>query len=158
LRSTATSIEVRAPLWLDTMGIDYRLLYVETERLREYSQARWVGPPTQLIQQQLVQQLGLLAPGQGGARCLLRMDLLEFAQHFDTPTQSKAVLNARLQLLDKNRAVLATRDVQIEKSVATADSRGAVKGLAAAVDQLANEIPVWMKSWAADPKAALCGF
>ena len=70
-RKQALAVEVRAPLWFDSLGIDYRLLYVDAARLREYARARWAGPPAQLIQQRLMQQLDLVRAGQGQARCLL---------------------------------------------------------------------------------------
>jgi ABC-type uncharacterized transport system auxiliary subunit len=157
-RPLATSIEVRAPLWLDTMAIDYRLRYAEPARLREYSRARWVGPPSQLIQQRLGQELGLLAPGQAGARCLLRLELGEFAQWFDTPERSRSVLSGRVQLLDKSRALLATKDVHIELPADSPDSAGAVRALALAVDRLAADLQDWVKSRSQEEKIAVCGF
>lgn len=157
-RPSATSIEVRAPLWLDTMAIGYRLLYTEPARLREYARARWVGPPSQLIQQRLVQQLGLLAPGQGGARCLLRLELGEFAQWFDSLERSRSVLSGRVQLLDKGRALLASKEVNIELPAESPDSRGAVRALALAVDRLAGDLLAWMKSNSNEEKMAICGF
>ena len=141
---TATTLEVRAPLWLDTMGIDYRLLYAEPARLREYARSRWVGPPSQLLQQRLAARTGLLLPGQAGGRCLLRLELLEFAQWFDHPQASRVVMHGRLQWLDRQRAILAEREVRLEQAAETPDARGAVKGLAAVVEQLALELPSWL--------------
>lgn len=155
---TVTAIEVRAPLWLDTMGIDYRLLYLEPERLREYSLARWAGPPTLLIQQRLSQQLSLLPPGQGRANCVLRIELNEFAQLFDTPAHSRGVLQARVQLLDKARIAIADRDFFIEVPAESADSRGAVKALNSAVEHLAADLLLWEKNVSRLKEAAQCGF
>lgn len=137
---TATVIEVRAPLWLDTMGIDYRLGYVDSARLLEYSQARWAGPPTQLIQQRLAQQLGMLPVGQGRTNCILRLDISEFSQYFDTPQSSRGLLFGHVQLLDKNRSRIVEREVVIEKVSPSPDSRGGVTALTAAVEQLASDL------------------
>ena len=55
-RTIPVALEVRAPLWFDTLGIDYRLAYQDGARLREYARSRWAGPPAQLLQQQLARQ------------------------------------------------------------------------------------------------------
>ena len=94
-RKQALAVEVRAPLWFDSLGIDYRLLYVDAARLREYARARWAGPPAQLIQQRLMQQLDLVRAGQGQARCLLRVEITEFSQVFSSPESSKGILRGR---------------------------------------------------------------
>lgn len=155
---TVTAIEVRAPLWLDTMGIDFRLLYSEPMRLREYSLARWAGPPSQLIQQRLAQQLALAPAGQATARCLLRLELSEFAQWFDSPEHSRGVLQGRILLLDKARVKIVDREISITHSAGSPDSRGGVKALLATVDQLATDLLAWEKSLAGIKAASACGF
>ena len=156
--STVTAVEVRAPLWLDTMGIDYRLLYNEPARLREYSLARWAGPPSQLIQQRLVQQLDMHSAGQASARCLLRVELSEFAHWFDSPERSRGVLRAKVLLLDKARVMLAEREISIDKSAASPDSRGGVSALLATVEQLSSDLLIWKKSPEILKVASACGF
>lgn len=153
---TATAIEVRAPLWLDTMGIDYRLLYADSARLREYGRARWAGPPTQLIERRLAQRLGSLPAGQGRSSCLLRLEISEFSQLFDTPERSRGVLRGQVNLLDKARSVLASREIFIEKNAPSADSAGGVIALTATVEQLSVDLPAWEKSLRADQRTADC--
>lgn len=136
---TATTIEVHAPLWLDTMGIDYRLLYVDPANLREYALARWVGPPSQLIIQRL-QQAGVMPVGQGRAACIAHLEISEFAQWFDTPAHSRAVLQGRIQWFDRSRTLLGEQLISIEKPAPTADAQGAVRAFSAVLGQLVTEL------------------
>ena len=146
-RQVPLAVEVRAPLWLDTQGIDYRLAYAEPARLREYAMSRWAGPPALLIQQRLIQQLALSMPGQSRTVCVLRFDINEFSHIFSTPEQSVAVLQGRLRLLDRGRRQVGEQDVDIQVPVPQPDARGGVLGLTAAVDRLNRQILAWQAKW-----------
>ena len=137
------ALEVRAPLWFDSLGIGYRLLYADPSRLRDYTRARWAGPPAQLVQQRLLQELPLVPHGQAKARCVLRIEIDEFSQFFSSPTESRGVLQGRVVALDRTRGKVDGRDLHIEKPAPSADSNGAVLALTAAVDVLAGEIVRW---------------
>ena len=150
------ALEVRAPLWMDSMGIEYRLAYDEPARLRDYTRARWAGPPAHLVQQRLVQQLGMRPSGQGRTRCVLRIDVDVFAQIFDDPGTSRGRLQGRAQLLDSTRTLLTIHEFRIDKHASSADSRGGVAALTAAVDQLANELVTWEESAWSEGKGAAC--
>lgn len=150
------AVEVRAPLWIDSPNMSYRLAYSEPKRLREYTQSRWAGPPAQLVQQRLVRQLGLLPAGQGGARCVLRIDIDEFSQVFATPVASHGVIHARVQLLDRSRISLAVRELNIEKPAPSEDARGGVAALTVAVDQLVADLLTWGQQMSGSGKAASC--
>lgn len=150
------AIEVRAPLWFDSMGVEYRLAYVDKARLREYAQARWVGPPAQLIQQRLVQELGFVPHGQSQARCVLRIDISEFSQIFDTPDTSRGVLQGRLQWLDRSRARLAEREINLTSDSLSANARGGVAALSASVEQLTATIMRWEVELTASGQLKAC--
>jgi ABC-type uncharacterized transport system auxiliary subunit len=137
------AIEVRAPIWFDTLGIDYRLAYADAARLREYTLARWAGPPAQMIQQRLAQKLPLIPAGQGRTRCVVRVEIDEFSQVFATPEASQGVLRGRYELLDRNRRKVVGRDIDIAYDAPTPDARGGVAALTAAVDRLADDILAW---------------
>jgi cholesterol transport system auxiliary component len=139
----ALALEVRAPLWFDSQGIGYRLLYADAARLHEYTRARWAGPVAQMIEQRMVRRLGLSMAGQGRARCIIRIEIAEFSQSFATPDSSRGLLRARVALLDLSRRELAERAVNIEMNAVTADARGGVGALTAAVDQLADDLMAW---------------
>lgn len=148
-RKTPLAFEVRAPLWFDSMGIDYRLAYVDAARLREYARARWAGPPAQLLQQRLTQQLDLSPSGLGQARCLLRLEVTEFSQIFSSAKQSRGVVQGRAVLLDRARRTLAEMPVNLERPAETPDARGGVGALILAADQLAADLAVWERQQAA---------
>ncbi|MFN4341404.1 MAG: ABC-type transport auxiliary lipoprotein family protein [Azonexus sp.] len=154
-RKTPLALEVRAPLWFDSMGIDYRLAYVDAARLREYARARWAGPPAQLLQQRLTQQLDLSPAGFGQSPCLLRVDITEFSQIFSSAERSRGVLQGRVVLLDRTLRTLAEMPVNVEKPAETADARGGVGALIQAADQLAVDLLAW--EWGQGRTAAAGG-
>lgn len=148
-RSVPMAVEVRAPLWFDALGIDYRLAYAEPARLREYSRARWAGPPAQLIQLRLSRELDLLPAGQGRAACVLRVEIEEFSQIFETPGVSRGVMRGRVQWFDRGRTRLAERRIDLAKTAGSADARGGVAALGATVGELAGAIAAWERELAA---------
>lgn len=156
-RRSVLALEVKAPLWFDTPGIDYRLKYNEPARLREYALSRWAGSPVQLVQQRLQQRLAYLPAAQGRADCLLRVELSEFSQVFSTPETSAGVVQGRAWLLDRTRRPLAELPLLIERPAASADAQGGVAAIAAAVDALAEELLRWEKQIAAEGRLAACG-
>jgi ABC-type uncharacterized transport system auxiliary subunit len=156
-RKPPVAIEVRAPLWFDSMGIEYRLAYVDKSRLREYGRARWAGPPAQLIQQRLVQQLGFVVHGQSRAGCVLRFDITEFSQVFDSPNASHALLQGRLQWMDRSRTNIASRDVNLASDSPSADARGGVTALSASIEQLTVIIRDWEAELLAAGQLKACG-
>jgi ABC-type uncharacterized transport system auxiliary subunit len=139
------ALEVRAPLWFDSQGIDYRLAYVDAARLREYARARWVGPPAQMIQQRLMRKLDYSISGQGQTRCVLRLEIMEFSQVFASQESSKGLLQGRAVLLDQSRRQVAELGLNIEKLAASQDARGGVGALSATVEQLAADLLAWEK-------------
>lgn len=148
VRKMPMAVEVRAPLWFDSLGIGYRLAYAEPARLREYARARWAGPPAQLIQIKLVRELGLVAAGQGRANCVLRLDITEFSQVFETATASRAVLQGRVQWLDRTRARLVEQNFAFTQAADTADSKGGVSALTATLAQLTKAVAGWENEFA----------
>lgn len=142
-RKRPMAIEVRAPLWFDSLGIDYRLGYAEPNRLREYSRARWVGPPAQLIQLRLIRDLGYIPSGQGKAACVLRVDIDEFSQVFDTVETSRAVLQGRVQWLDRGRGRLLEKQIVLQAQASSPDSQGGVTAMGQLVGELSGSIAAW---------------
>lgn len=155
-RKLPLAVEVRAPLWFDTLGIDYRLGYAEPARLREYAVSRWAGPPALLIQQRMMQQLALSMPGQSRTVCVLRFDISEFSQLFTTPQQSAAVLQGRLLLLDRGRRQVAEKNIDIRVPIQQPNAQGGVLGLTSAVDLLNRQILVWEGEWPEAEATRVC--
>lgn len=155
-RMESLAVEVRMPLWFDAQGISYRLVYADGSRLREYSRARWVGSPAQLIQQRLMQQLGLSMAGRTRSHCMLRIEIIEFSQVFASESLSKGVLQGRAYWLDRSRAPLAERALNIEKTAPSPDSAGGVNALQAATEQLAIDLLAWEQQLQVAGKTAVC--
>lgn len=140
VRQQPMALEVKVPVWLDSLGIDYRLAYEDEQRLREYARSRWAAPPAQLVQQRLMHRLGLVASGQVKASCLLRLEIDEFSQLFVTPEKSHVLVLGRAHWLDRQRQILATQAIRIEEASARPDAIGGVQALSRALGRLADEL------------------
>jgi len=129
------SLELRLAPWLDTPAVNYRLAYDDASRLMAYSQSRWAAPAGQLLNLRLRQQLG---GGNGG--CALRLEVDEFTQVFDSPTQSRGVLQGRMTLVGKQGTVLGVQPLQQIRPAPAPDARGGVVALSLAADAFGQEI------------------
>jgi cholesterol transport system auxiliary component len=152
--------EVEASGSLDNAAMLYRLGYADANELRPYANARWSAPPAQLVRQRLRQQLGrdrpvldfaesaALARSGGVAPRVLRIDLEEFSQLFESQAQSSGLLRLRATLLDNTAAgerLLAQRNFVVQKPAPTPDAAGGVRALTSAVDSAADEIARWLQ-------------
>jgi cholesterol transport system auxiliary component len=140
---------VRSPAWLDDGGIVYRLLYEDAARTHAYAMSKWSAEPGALLTDRLRSRFaalahGIVAPGFNvGSDYALRVELEDFSQHFDAPSQSRARVRARATLLDTaGRKLLAQRVFEIERPAAP-NATGAVKGLTEATDALLEEVAIW---------------
>ncbi|AEG91373.1 ABC-type transport auxiliary lipoprotein family protein [Ramlibacter tataouinensis] len=150
--------EVEAGAALDGSAVLYRLGYADAHQLRPYAQSRWSAPPAQLIRQRLREHLGrqmvVLNLGEaalgrdGNARPrVLRLELEEFAQHFQSESASAGVLRLRATLsrnTPEGERLLAQRSFSVARPAPTPDAPGGVQALADAVDTLAGEIARWL--------------
>lgn len=155
-RAGMLAIEVRAPLWMDSLGINYRLAYADASVLREYSRSRWAGPPGQLIEQRLLQQMDGVPSGLMRGKCLLRLEIAEFSQVFSAPAESQGMLRGRALWLDAGRRSLAERAVAIAVPAPTADAPGGVAALQESVGQLAVQLLAWEQQLLAGGQAKAC--
>jgi cholesterol transport system auxiliary component len=138
------ALDVRSPPWSDSLKVDYRLSYEEPLKQREYSGSRWAGAPSALLAQRLAQQLGLASGGGSSAACQLRVELHEFSQIFDSPQQSRALLQGSVRLVDSKRHLLAERQLRIETPATTPDAQGGVNALVAASNELGGQLASWL--------------
>ena len=141
--------DVATPAWMDTAAIHYRLAYQDATRPRPYAGSRWVMPPAALVTQRLRQRFasassgGILVPADGvRAAYSLRVEIEEFAQVFDAPGSSRAVLRARASLLG-SRALVAQRTFSLERPATTPDAAGGVRALIATSDDLIAQLLDW---------------
>lgn len=151
------ALEVVSPPWFDALSVDYRLAYDDPLKQREYSGSRWAGAPGVLLSQRLRQRLGMAsANGNAAVDCLLRFELQEFSQVFDSPAQSRGVLQGSASLFDARKQRLAGRSFSIEKPAATQDARGGVDALVAAGSELATQLALWLDSLEKDKTLSRC--
>ena len=144
----------------DGSAVLYRLGYADAHQLRPYAQARWSATPPQLVRQRLRELLGrervVLNPGEGAAMArqngamprVLRIEMEEFAQVFDSPAQSFGQLRLRATLMENTidgERLLAQRSITAREPAPTADAPGGVRALAAATDAAAAEISRWLQ-------------
>jgi cholesterol transport system auxiliary component len=79
---------------------------------------------------------------------VLRIELEEFSQLFDSPTRSWGLLRMRVSLFENEAAgekLLAQRNIVQRAPAPSADAPGGVRALAAATDAAAAEIGEWLK-------------
>ena len=141
-------------------AVHYRLAYADARQLRPYQSARWSQPPAQLLEQRLRAVLGerravlradkaLIAARQGQApTAVLRVELEEFSQIFDSPSSSAGVVRLRVTLLDntpEGDRLLGQRLVVVQRPAASPDAAGGVRALAQAADAAAQEIEAWLE-------------
>jgi cholesterol transport system auxiliary component len=147
------ALEVQAPGWIDTPRLVYRLAYQDAAERREYAASRWAGPAAGLLAQRLRQRLGLAA---GGGRCVLRLGVEEFAQVFAAPDTSQGILRLDAQFVDARGRIAARFLIAGEAPAPSADARGGVAALRAAVDRSGVALNDWLAGPAAAPLLAGC--
>lgn len=133
--------EVRAPEWLDSSDMFYRLAYQDPRLLTRYGNSRWAGAPAALLTLRLRQELGSLP----GAPCTLASNLMEFSQVFDTQASSRAVLRLHATLSAGAPAVRRVQqDFRLEAATPTPDAPGGAAAFSDLAGQLARDLEQWV--------------
>lgn len=148
--------EVEAPPALDSLTVQYRLAYAQSQQLTPYGQARWSMAPAQLLRQRLGEQLSrsrtIIHPGDSGragarAPATLRIDLDEFSHLFESPSRSVGLVRLRATLIQSHGAQRVTqRVIVVTRPAPSPDAGGGVQALAAASDAAVQEIDAWLRS------------
>ena len=146
---------VEATPSLEGMAVHYRLGYANDQQLKPYSQAGWSMAPAQLVRQRLIEQLGqsraILNPGESSltgtaAPATLRIDLEEFSQLFESPTQSVGLIRLRATLIQPSQTPrVVQHSVVVRRLAPSADAKGGVQALTAATDAAMLEIDSWLR-------------
>ncbi|HEV7930417.1 MAG TPA: ABC-type transport auxiliary lipoprotein family protein [Nitrosospira sp.] len=152
LRASLLVAEATAPAWLDSTGIQYRLAYDDLAQSHAYARHRWAAPPANLLTQRIRNLVAGISDGRvvstaDGARTdhILRIELGEFTQVFDTPGQSRVVVRFRASLIDRaTRSVIAQRSFSGEQPAPSPNAKGAVRGLTESSDKLIAELIGWL--------------
>ena len=157
--------EVDAPgLPEGSTAVLYRLQYTDAQQLRPYSLARWSQPPAHLVQQRLREHLGQRRailpadtaaaqardPAQGNRLPpVLRVELEEFSQVFDSPERSVGLVRLRATLTrpgSLGESLLAQRLFEAQAPAPSPDATGGTRALAQGADQVAAALAQWLEA------------
>ncbi|MDD5578437.1 MAG: hypothetical protein PHY16_04045 [Methylobacter sp.] len=131
-------VTVEAPKWLWDNRIRYRLLFSSPTNVRFYTLDKWIAPPPELFEQQLISSgLTLNYP--------LSIQLLDFEQQFDAPDRSRVVMRFYVNAYPSgNKQKGGTQEFLIERPTKTPDAAGAVSGFADLTRQAVGRIQDWL--------------
>ena len=141
--------DIKAPVWLDSQAMFYRLNYANNLQPRPYSASKWTMPPSQLfllrLKSHLSQAGGVVVPASDGAVNLpiLRIEADDFSQGFDSAGLSSANIAMRASVFD-GRILRAQKMFVKQVPAASADAQGGAAALASASDAIINEMAVWL--------------
>lgn len=139
------SVDVVAPSWLDSPALQYRLAYAEPARRQSYAESRWIAPPGELVEVALRRAIVSGDTLTQAVGCRLLIDLDELAQVFRTPGDSDGVIEVRASLLaPRTDTLLARKGFSVSRPAASADARGGVAAITAAVEALAAGLRDWI--------------
>lgn len=155
VQATIQITDITAPVWLDTRSILYRLTYHDPARVYTYADSRWNAPPAALLTEHLRQYFATESIDRQNrdgnrengtpARYLLKLDLSEFTQIFNTPDSSQVVVQLRASLYEPvSRLPIAHRSFLGKQTTQTADAAGAVTAFMLASNNLFNELIQWL--------------
>ena len=147
---------VEAATAIEGTAVLYRLLYADAQQLLPYAQARWSMAPAQLVAQRLRETLGqrrtVFNPGDGTFSAatptlVLRVELEEFSQLFESPERSVGLVRMRatvVQALAAGDKLLGQRSFVVQRLAPSADAPGGVRALTAATNAAVEEIEQWL--------------
>ncbi|MEA3085705.1 MAG: cholesterol transport system auxiliary component [Paraburkholderia sp.] len=140
-------LDVSAPDTLESDKLIYRLSYADAQQTASYANSHWTMAPSQLLTQRLRSALssrGTVLTGADGVRApVLKVDLSEFEQVFDSQSESHAAITARATLT-QNGKVLSQRTFIARAPSSSADAAGGAQALATASDDLVSQISAWL--------------
>lgn len=150
------TVEVQGPSWLGTSAMQYRLAYADGARRRVFVESRWAAPPTELLEQALKARIVATESMRTDMGCRLRVDLDEFIHRFDSPTESRLVVEARATLLAaRGDSLLGRRVFSVAPLAPTPDARGGASAAAAAVQAVTRDLNGWLARMAKDTPAII---
>lgn len=141
--------DVTGPAWLDGQRMYYRLMYSDPQQSRPYAYNRWNGTPLQLLTARLKSRLALAgvkvlsATDAANGVPLLRIEVDDFSQNFNTQTDSTGQIAIRASLL-RSHTLIDQKSFHRDSPARSADALGGAQALAASSDALAGDILAWL--------------
>ncbi|MGB0129082.1 MAG: hypothetical protein WBP72_15685, partial [Rhodocyclaceae bacterium] len=91
-------VDVKAPSWLDTPALQYRLLFADAARRQSYGGSRWTAPPAELVEASLRRQVIVRQDAGAKSGCSLRIALDEMVHAFAGPQRSEGIVDLQASL------------------------------------------------------------
>jgi cholesterol transport system auxiliary component len=140
-------LDVTAPEVLESNRLLYRVSYADSQQMASYANSHWTMMPSQLLTQRLRGALSsrgtVLTGADGVAAPVLKVDLSQFEQVFDSQTESQAAITARATLTRSGK-VIGQRTFVASAPASSADAAGGAQALATASDDLVAQIVAWL--------------
>jgi cholesterol transport system auxiliary component len=140
-------LDVTASDNLESDKLIYRLSYADAQQTASYANSHWTMAPSQLLTQRLrgaLSSRGTVLTGADGVHApVLKVDLSEFEQVFDSQSESHVAVTARATLT-QNGKVIGQRTFIARAPSSSADAAGGAQALAAASDDLVAQISAWL--------------
>ncbi|MQR00579.1 ABC transporter [Glaciimonas sp. GS1] len=143
--------DVDSPAWLDNTMMMYRLAYANDLQPHPYATTRWSMTPGQLFSQRLKARIGqaggaVVALSDGALNIpLLRIDMDDFSQSFDSASHSVAQVSLRASLFN-GRNLVAQKTFSRQEPTPTADAEGGARAFAIANDAVITDVLDWLSS------------
>ncbi|MYM76215.1 ABC transporter [Duganella sp. FT109W] len=141
--------DVTGPAALDTERMQYRLLYADARQSKPYAYNQWTSTPAQLLTQRMKARLAqagvkvLSTTDAAASTTVLRMEVQDFAQNFDTATASNGVLSLRASVFRSHKLV-DQKTFSRSVPAPSADAAGGARALADASDAVAADVLSWL--------------
>ena len=141
--------DVSGPAALDTERMQYRLLYADARQSKPYAYNQWTSTPSQLLTQRIKARMAqagvkvLSTTDAAASPTVLRMEVEDFAQNFDTATSSKGVLRLRASVF-RNHRLVDQKTFDRSVPAPSADAAGGARALADASDAVAADVLSWL--------------
>jgi cholesterol transport system auxiliary component len=141
--------DIAGPAALDTEHMQYRLLYADARQSHPYAYNQWTATPFQLLNQRVkarVAQAGvkvLSTTDAAASPTLLRMEVDDFTQNFDSASSSRGTLSLRASVF-RNHHLVDQQTFTRSMPAPTADAAGGARALAAATDAVTTDVLAWL--------------
>jgi cholesterol transport system auxiliary component len=146
-RIAVRHVEVKAPSWLDTPALQYRLLFADAAQRHSYSSSRWSAPPAELVEASLRRQILSRQDPAAKGGCSLRIALDEMVHAFAGPQRSEGVVDWQASLAaPAGNRVLARQRFTAAAPAPSADARGGVDAMSRATNLAIEDMRQWLLS------------
>jgi len=141
--------DIVGPAALDTERMQYRLLYADARQSRPYAYNQWTATPFQLMTQRMKAQIAqagvkvLSTTDAAASPTVLRMEVNDFAQNFDSATSSSGIVNLRASLF-RNHKLVDQKTFVRSSAAPSPDAAGGARALAEATDAVTADVLVWL--------------